>query len=527
MANYLRGVINVKETPQSQPIPGSQQVQNSAGGYSFAVDNWVRLERFLILGSEGGSYYATERKLTEENIGAVKNCIAQDGVRVVRALTEISDSGRAPKNDPALFVLALCASASGVATRRAALDVLPRVARIGTHLFHFAEYVDKMRGWGPALKKAVAGWYTEQSVDQLAYQLVKYQQRDGWSHRDLLRLSHPRIHGPYNDLFHYVTKGEWPGHSVRPGVLAGFEDAKTTSEPQLIQLIQDHNLTREMIPTEHQKSPAVWEALLENMPMTAMIRTLGRMGAVGLLKPMSAAVKTVCSRLRNEDLLKKARVHPIQVLIALKTYEQGHGDRGKLSWTPVPQVITALNEAFHLAFKNIEPTGKRWLLGLDVSGSMCAGAVAGMQSMTPNIAAAAMALVTAKTEEQYYICGFADSFRKLPITAQDNLTDAMRKTGDLSFGRTDCSLPMTWALENKVEVDVFAIYTDNETWFGRIHSVQALKQYRDRMGIPAKLIVVGMVSNGFTIADPDDAGMLDVVGFDAAAPAVMADFARR
>lgn len=38
-----------------------------------------------------------------------------------------------------------------------------------------------------------------------------------------------------------------------------------------------------------------------------------------------------------------------------------------------------------------------------------------------------------------------------------------------------------------------------------------------------KLVVVGMVSNGFSIADPDDAGMLDVVGFDAAAPQVIAD----
>jgi 60 kDa SS-A/Ro ribonucleoprotein len=38
--------------------------------------------------------------------------------------------------------------------------------------------------------------------------------------------------------------------------------------------------------------------------------------------------------------------------------------------------------------------------------------------------------------------------------------------------------------------------------------------------------VVGMTATEFTIADPSDAGMLDVVGFDAAAPAVMADFSR-
>lgn len=86
---------------------------------------------------------------------------------------------------------------------------------------------------------------------------------------------------------------------------------------------------------------------------------------------------------------------------------------------------------------------------------------------------------------------------------------------------------MLYALKNKLTVDTFMVYTDSETWFGDIHPFQALKQYREQTGIPAKLVVVGMVANGFTIADSSDAGMLDVVGFDTTAPAVIADFARR
>jgi len=69
-------------------------------------------------------------------------------------------------------------------------------------------------------------------------------------------------------------------------------------------------------------------------------------------------------------------------------------------------------------------------------------------------------------------------------------------------------------------------YTDNETWAGRMHPVEALQQYRRKSGIAAKLIVSGMTSTGFSIADPSDGGMLDVVGFDSDAPSVMADFAR-
>jgi len=70
------------------------------------------------------------------------------------------------------------------------------------------------------------------------------------------------------------------------------------------------------------------------------------------------------------------------------------------------------------------------------------------------------------------------------------------------------------------------VLTDSETWTGQVHPVQALRQYRDRSGIAAKLVVVGMVSNGFSIADPNDAGMLDVVGFDTATPSVISDFGR-
>ena len=69
--------------------------------------------------------------------------------------------------------------------------MLPRVARIGTHLFHFVAYAVELRGWGRVLKQAVRQWYTERPTDALALQLMKYQQRDGWSHRDLLRLTKP------------------------------------------------------------------------------------------------------------------------------------------------------------------------------------------------------------------------------------------------------------------------------------------------------------------------------------------------
>lgn len=539
-------VFSTKATPQDRPIPGSTQVANSAGGFAYKLDDWARLDRFLILGSEGGTYYISQRELTARNAVAVIRCIEADGVRVVDRTVEVSQSGRAAKNDPAIFVLAMCAKLGDDETRSAARAALPLVCRIGTHLMHFADYAEAFGGWGRGMRRAVARWYNDKQAEKLAYQLIKYQARDGWSNRDLLRLCHAKpASEAHNALFRWVTHGELPANGNGSGessdplrLVRAFEQAKRVRDAgEMVGLIRDHRLPREAVPTELLKSAEVWDALLESMPMTAMIRNLANMTRCGLLAPMSAATTTVVARLEDGERLRRARIHPIAVLSALLTYESGRGMRGKHTWTPVREIVDALDGAFYRTFDNVEPTGKRLLLALDVSGSMTCGAVGGVIGLSPRVASSAMALVTAATEKDYGFVAFTGggyrsnasvgkALRELSISPRQRLDDVLKTVDGLPFGGTDCALPMLWALEKKVAVDAFVIYTDSETWAGSIHPVQALARYRRETGIPAKLVVVGMTSNGFSIADPDDAGMLDVVGFDTAAPAVLGDFIR-
>ena len=167
-ATRLRRLV----TPQAEPIPGTTQVPNSAGGHAWAVSAWTRLDRFLVLGTEGGTYYIGERQLTREGAAAVLACLAEDGPRVVRRVVEVSDAGRAPSNDPALFVLALAAAHGDEVTRRQAFAALPAVARTGTHLFHWLHYLRALRGWGRGVRRAVGAWYARQAPDALAYQLL-------------------------------------------------------------------------------------------------------------------------------------------------------------------------------------------------------------------------------------------------------------------------------------------------------------------------------------------------------------------
>jgi 60 kDa SS-A/Ro ribonucleoprotein len=172
-----------KKTPQSRPIPGSGQVPNSGGGFAWTIDPWNLLDRFLILGSEDGTFYIGAQKLTLDHAENVIARIQEDGPRVVSMIVQVSTSGRAPKNDPAIFALALCAAFGNDETRAAALAALSQVCRTGTHLFAFAEACDGLRGWGRGLRRAVGRWYNQKSPADLEYQLVKYVQREGWSNR--------------------------------------------------------------------------------------------------------------------------------------------------------------------------------------------------------------------------------------------------------------------------------------------------------------------------------------------------------
>lgn len=532
--------FSTRQTPQSQPIPGSTQVANSAGGFTWEIDDWGKLDRFLILGSEGGTYYIKEQELTQKNAEAALRCIKEDGFRVVNRVIEISQSGRAARNDPALFVMALAISFGNDDVKRAVAAELPKVARIGTHLFHFAQYAQNMRGWGKTLKRAVSNWYDEKHEPNLAYQMVKYQQRNGWGHADLIKLSHPKTHGV---LYNWALRGK-PGHedTIAPinTIVEGFVRIQAVNNvKEAVQLINQYRLPREAVPTQFLNEKEIWAALLDtDMGYEAMIRNLGNMGKNGLLVPMSDAVKKVIARLEDEDELRKSRLHPIKILAAMKTYEGGKGIHGSNEWPVVSQIVDALDKAFYASFGNVEPTGKNTMLALDISGSM-GSAIMNMPYLSAREGSVAMALVTASAEPNHMVVGFSagsgksmhsmygTAIKPLSVRPRQRLTDAVKAVSGLPFGGTDCALPMMYALEQKLEIDTFIIYTDSETWAGNIQPTQALQKYRREMNRPkAKLVVVGMTSNGFTLADPNDAGMLDCVGFDTGTPEVISNFSR-
>lgn len=538
-------------TPQSQAAD-SRQVKNAAGGYTFSVSDMDAVKRFLILGSET-NFYTSGAELTASNAKTIIG-LASDprtSKTLVDLIVEISTAGRAPKQNPALFALAIAASHGDVDSKKYALSKLNEVARIATHLFLFAGYIEQFRGWGPALRKAVADWYTSKDVDKVTYQAVKYQSREGYTHRDLFRLSHP-VSGDvaFHGLGEWILRGDT---ASAPRLVQGFTAAKAPGA-NVPALVKDYGLTWEMVPTEALNEPATWASLLDgNVPLGALLRQLPRLTRIGVLAPMSTVTDSVVARLTDKDEILRSRIHPINVLIALKTYSSGKSERGSSTWTPIRQVTDALDTMFYQAFKNVNPAGKRTLIALDVSGSM--GGTYGFDGglpggLSPREATAAIALVTAATEPKVHTIGFTGGSRgwgfgarhassagagryaaavtdlDSAVSPRRRLDDVVRDISGLPFGSTDCSLPMLYALEKGLEIDTFSVYTDNETWAGDMHPHEALAKYRKATGIDAKVVVLSTVASRNTIMDPNDPNCLDIAGFDSAVPGLIADFSR-
>jgi 60 kDa SS-A/Ro ribonucleoprotein len=521
-------------TPQHEQAD-SRQARNNAGGFAFTIGGAARVHRFLTIGTEGGTYYVTPRALTKDNAAVVLDWARNRPAELVAAALSMSLTGRAPRNDPALFAVAAALALGDEEGREAAARAVPQVARTGTHLLTFVKYLEQFRGWGRKAQRAVASWYLGKDAEALSYQLVKYRQRDGWTHADVLRLAHPRpVTAEHDLLFKWVTgrisdaEGlpKWVNAYVAARFIERHADKPSVQARKYLDLIRAcPGLPWEALPDEARASGEVWGALVDaGMPQTALIRQLPTLTRLGALPPMSARLRAVCDQLRDPERLRAGRVHPLAVLLAAKTYASGQSLRGSASWTPVPQVTDALNDAFYAAFGAVEPAGKRTLVALDISSSMSRSA--GGMPVTAREVTAAMSLVVMNTEPSWAVYGFSTALMPLDLSPRMRLDTVLQRVSGLPFGGTDCSLPMVFARQNRIEADTFQVWTDNETWAGRIHPHEALRDYRQETGIDARMQVVAVTPTEFSIADPDDPGTLDVSGFDSAVPQLLADHAR-
>lgn len=537
-----------RNTPQTQPIPGreSEMVKNDAGGYVFTKDLWTRLSDFIILGTEGGTYYADEKTHTYRNIKSVNEALAADGPRAVQLAVEISTARppRAPKNFPALYVVAAALASPDVDTRRAACDAVHRVARTTDHLSHLFGYYKAVTGregggGGRLIKRAWASWFTSDTPDAVAYRILKSRQRSTGSGEtfrpgDLLALARPRPVSEVQEAMFQLARGHKSPMDVSGHLSAAkafYEANRVRTPAEAVRAINAYHVPWEFLPDEVLKFPAVWEALVPHLGLTAVIRNLVRMTTIGTLGPFKQANQVVVRRLTDPAELSRARIHPFDVLLASRVYAQGwsqpHARADMRRWTPVGAVQSALNQAYRLSFAAAPPVDARLVIAVDKSGSM-SGAVrhGGTDIGSAYHVCSAIAHILDRLCTRTWLMEFDSTVVASKVHADQGLSEIFNLPHN--GGSTDVSAPIRWALTNKVEVDGFVLLTDNETWSGRQHAVQALADYRRKINPNARVLDASVRASGTSpfpgAGSPGGNGCLDVAGFDSALPALIAGF---
>lgn len=511
-------------TPQTQPIPGreAEMLQGRSGGFMFDTGIWNMLRRCLLVGTAQSTYYAGKHELTDDFVSVVREAVATDPDRAAQEILYASD-GRAINNSAPLFALVLLSMGETQAAKQAFGEIFPQVVRTGSHFYEWLDYTKGMRGLGKIVREAGKQWLSRPDVKSLAYQLLKYQQRHGFSHRDALRLFH--VHPPTEDhdrLYNWAVRG-WTDlpETIPSEALAQiwwYEWLKRNPDSTHEAIARGH-LTHEMAAPIGKMDEQAWQLLFHEMPIGALLRNLGSLTEIGVLRSDKPAnLDRVEAVLNDRNRLRKGRIHPIDVLKALKTYQSGgKTGRSQKTWQPVPRIVDILEQALEMAFDVAEPTGKVFMHAVDISSSMSWGVVQSVGLSCCEIATA-MALVTAKAEKNYAIRGFSTEFRDLGISRRDSFSSALRKASNQNFGGTDASVAYQWMIKNRFKADVICFWTDSESWAGYRHPSKALLEYRKKVNPNIKAVYITLAPYRITLVDPKDPLSWDLGGFDPGTP---------
>jgi 60 kDa SS-A/Ro ribonucleoprotein len=523
---------------QQQPIPGreAEMSRNDAGGYGFTLTHWDRFKRFLILGAEGGTFYVGEQKLTVENAAAAMQCIKEDGLRALSEIARVHNLSLAPKWEPAVFCLALASVHGDVATKTRVAAMAPDLLRTGAQLLAFVASADALGKWRRNLRRTVQAWVDARPADQLAYQAVKYQQRNGWSLRDVLRLSHATSKDPAVKAVLDRICGRAASASITkiPEILVAeglmrFEVNEAGVEAALRYADQ---LPREALPSEVNKLPGYWKQALAtgNLPATALIRNLAQMTRVGLMDDVEVR-DAIIQRIAG---VTKARVHPLAVLLAAAAYKSGgaNGRSQGAQYAPNQAVLDALYMAFETGFTQEHRIAGSALVAVDVSGSM-SDPVNGSPALTCRDAATAIAVALSRVVEAPEIQAFNQHCPATGHTgnfwgrvkAGSSYSEALEIFGRMN-GSTNCASPILYATQAQKAFDAIVIVSDQDSWSGHVHVAQAMEKYRAAVNPKARLVVLGLAGTGTTLVDPKDPLALGIAGFDAGAVTVLESFLR-
>ena len=272
--------------------------------------------------------------------------------------------------------------------------------------------------------------------------------------------------------------------------------------------------------TALQLTPEQWATLAGTMGWQALrmnLNTLARNGAFAV----EGVAQAVAARLADKEALRKARVLPYQLMVALGSAGEG-----------VPLVVqAALEEALETSVSSVPTVAGRVVVCPDVSGSMASPATGYRKGATSKVScndvAALVAAAMLRTNRTARVLPFEERVVNVKLDPFARLAANTAKLAAVGGGGTNVSAPLAKLNAERAAVDLVVIVSDNQSWVDATTGATATMREWDRINRrnpAAKLVCIDIQPHGTTQASgrPE---ILNVGGFSDAVFETIAKFA--
>ena len=494
------------QTIKGKLLPKTDAV-NSEGAKAYNFTPEHALAQYAMTGCMNATFYAS----AEDQLTEVLALCEQVRPEFIAKLALYARRDGYMKDLPALLCAVLSVRGS---------DLLPavfhEVVDDGKMLRNFVQILRSgvvgRKSLGTRPKRLVLEWFGKRSDEQI----FKSSVGSAPSLADVIKMVHPKPSTKSRDaLFGYLIGKPYEAEEIC-GLVREFERFK--ADPST----QTPDVPFQML-TGIELNDGHWAdiARTASWQMTRMnLNTFQRHSVF----EMPELVKLVAERLKNAELIRKAKVFPYQLLAAYKNASDE---------LPL-EIREALQDALEIATENVPKIEGQIVVLPDVSGSMQSPVTGFRKGATSKVqcidVAALVAATLLRLNPSAKVLPFENDVVSLQLNPRDSVMTNADRLRSIGGGGTNCSAPLRKLNKEKAKVDLVVYVSDNESWMDKARgpsataTLEAWAELKQR-NPGARLVCLDVTPNRTTQAG-NDRDILNIGGFSDQVFPLIASFAR-
>ena len=486
MAN--KKLFNKPQSPIASLKPAD--TTSAAGGRAYTMDDKHALAQYVCTGCFNSTYYTS----AETQLQTVLELANRVDPVFLGKVALYGHQKSYMKDVPALLTAVLASR-----DEKTLKKVFSRVIDNGNMLRNYAQMIKSgvtgRKCLGTASRKLMGKWFSDRTPDAIFHQSIGNDPTLG----DVIRLAHAKPASPaHAALFAYLTGAKTEEVEGRKVLRTPFLDRVTKAQryvendyaalPELVRQFEawkaDNSQTMpklnfRFLDGAGKLSQDQWKEIVRNANWLTTMKNLGGWARKGIFADPEM-VKLVAARLRDEGLVRKARVFPYQIMMAYlatdapSAYTTNYGRAVSADATPVPSEIKmALQDAMEVATQNVPKfSDEPVIICPDVSGSMKSASPTGNRgSATSRVTCIQVAgLISAcvlRTNPHAEIIPFEQTVvgvERLRLNARDSVMTNAEKLASIGGGGTNCAAPLRLLNQRKATGKLVIFASDNESW---------------------------------------------------------------